>query len=391
MKYPLMRNNFSREDLDAVIRLLQQDDPILTNGPNCRAFEKEWSDWLGTEFSVFVNSGSSANLLSMTVLKIMHPDGGEIIVPPITWVSDIASVIQTGFKPVFAEIDPRTLAMDTDQIISKVTDNTRAVFLTHVQGFNGLTDKLINFLQDKNIPLIEDVCESHGATHNGKRAGSLGLMSNFSFYYAHHMSTIEGGMVCTDDDEVYETLRMLRSHGMVREASRPTTIKRYQLENPELNPKFIFAFPSYNMRNNEIGAILGHEQLKRLDENNTIRSRNQDRFLATINPAAYQTDFQVEGSSNYAFNLVLNEKDDALMKRLMNILDDNGVEFRRGSAGGGNQLRQPYLQGIVQKDAWKEFPFTDHIHFYGMYIGNFPDLTLDEVDEIVAIVNSAVE
>jgi len=391
LKYPLMRNNFSRDDLDAVIRHLQQDDPILTNGPNCRAFEKEWNDWLGTEYSVFVNSGSSANLLSMTVLKIMHPEGGEIIVPPLTWVSDIASVIQTGFKPVFADIDPRTLAMDTDRIIEKVTENTRAVFLTHVQGFNGLTEKLIDFLQDRNIPLIEDVCESHGATHNGKRVGSLGLMSNFSFYYAHHMSTIEGGMVCTDDEEVYETLRMLRSHGMVREASRPSTAERYQQENPELNPKFIFAFPAYNMRNNEIGAILGREQLKRLDTNNAIRTRNQDRFLATINPAAYQTDFLVEGSSNYAFNLVLKEKDDALIARLMNILDDNSVEFRRGSAGGGSQLRQPYLQGIVEKDAWKEFPVTDHIHFYGMYIGNFPDLTLDEVDEIVALVNSAVE
>ena len=391
LKYPLMRNNFSRSDLDAVISHLQQDDPILTNGPNCLAFEQEWNDWLGTEFSVFVNSGSSANLLSMTVLKIMYPEGGEIIVPPLTWVSDIASVLQTGFKPVFADIDPRTLAMDTDQIISKVTENTKAVFLTHVQGFNGLTDKLIDFLQDKNIHLIEDVCESHGATHNGKRAGSLGLMSNFSFYYAHHMSTIEGGMVCTNDEEVYETLRMLRSHGMVREASRPSTIQRYQLENSELNPKFIFAFPSYNMRNNEIGAILGREQLKRLDANNAIRSRNQDRFLTTINPSAYQTDFLVEGSSNYAFNLVLKDKDASLMARLMNILDENSVEFRLGSAGGGNQLRQPYLKGIVEIDAWKEFPVTDHIHFYGMYIGNFPDLTLDEVDEIVGYVNSAVE
>ena len=391
LKYPLMRNNFSRDDLDAVIRHLQQDDPILTNGPNCRAFEKEWNDWLGTEYSVFVNSGSSANLLSMTVLKIMHPEGGEIIVPPLTWVSDIASVIQTGFKPVFADIDPRTLAMDTDRVIEKVTENTKAVFLTHVQGFNGLTEKLIDYLQDRNIPLIEDVCESHGATHNGKRVGSLGLMSNFSFYYAHHMSTIEGGMVCTNDEEVYEILRMLRSHGMVRETSRPSTAERYKQENPELNSKFIFAFPGYNMRNNEIGAILGREQLKRLDTNNAIRTRNQDRFLATINPAKYQTDFLVEGSSNYAFNLVLKEKDDELMARLMNILDDSSVEFRRGSAGGGSQLRQPYLQGIVEKDAWKEFPFTDHIHFYGMYIGNFPDLTLDEVDEIVALVNSAVE
>lgn len=391
LKYPLMRNNFSRSDLDAVISHLQQDDPILTNGANCKAFEKEWNGWLGTKESVFVNSGSSANLLAMTVLKLKHPEGGEIIVPPLTWVSDIASVLQTGFKPVFADIDPRTLSMDTDRIIEKVNQNTRAVFLSHIQGFNGLTDRLLDFLEEKGIPLIEDVCESHGATHNGQRVGSFGMMSNFSFYYAHHMSTVEGGMVSTNDDETYETLRMLRSHGMVREASKQSTIERYQQENPELNPKFIFAFPAYNLRNSEIGGILGLQQLKCLDENNLIRTRNQDRFLGTINSDVYQTDFLVEGSSNYAFNLVLKEKDDELMNRLMKTLDDNSVEFRRGSAGGGNQLRQPYLQGIIEPEEWTQYPVTEHVHYYGMYIGNFPDLRLDEVDEIVEIINSAVK
>ena len=390
-KYPLMRNNFSRQDLDAVIQYLQEDNPILTNGKNCRDFEREWSNWLGTKHSVFVNSGSSANLLSMTVLKMKYPEGGEIIVPPLTWVSDIASVLQTGFTPVFADINLNTLAMDTDLIIEKITDKTRAVFLTHVQGFNGLTDKLINLLNNQNIALIEDVCESHGAKHNSKRAGSFGFMSNFSFYYAHHMSTIEGGMVCTDDDETYETLRMLRSHGMVREASDPSTVENYQKTYPALNPKFIFAFPAYNMRNNEIGAILGLEQLKRLDSNNDLRSRNQKRFLSKIDNNAYQTNFFTEGSSNYAFNLILKDADDALMARLMKTLDNNSIEYRKGSAGGGNQLRQPYLQKIVGENAWENYPITEHVHFYGMYIGNFPDLSLDEVDEIVTIINSAVQ
>jgi len=389
-KYPLMRNNFAKSDLEAVIEHLKQDDPILTNGPECRNFEKEWSHWLGTKFSVFVNSGSSANLLSMTILKLANPNGGEIIVPPLTWVSDISSVIQTGFKPVFCDINSQTLCMDPDKIIEQVNDATKGVFLTHAQGFNGLTDKLIKFLGEKGIPLIEDVCESHGATHNGKRIGSFGNMSNFSFYYAHHMSTIEGGMVCTNDEKIYEKLRMLRSHGMVRETSNSATAEYYQKNYPDLNPEFIFAFPAYNMRNNEIGGILGQRQLKRLDANNAIRSRNQERFLSKINAAAYQTDFQVQGSSNYAFNLVLKRKDDALMERLIALLKKNGVEYRRGSAGGGNQLRQPYLKDIVKKDAWEGFPVTEHIHFYGMYIGNFPDLSLKEVDEIVDIVNEAV-
>ncbi len=383
-----MRNNILREDLDAVIEHLKQDDPILTHGANVRAFEAEWSEWLGVKYSVFVNSGASANLLTMAILKIRHPEGGEIIVPPLTWISDVSSVLQNGFTPVFADIDPTTLAMDTTQILSKITDKTRAVFLTHVQGFDGLTDELIDELQRRNIPLIEDVCESHGATHNGKRVGSIGWISNFSYYYAHHMSTIEGGMVCTNDPDVYQQIRMLRSHGMVRESNDENVRAAYIAENPELNPDFTFAFAAYNMRNTEIGGIMGRSQLKRLDQIVKRRTENLVRFLEQIDASKYRTDFKLEGSSNYAFNLILKEPDDALVERLMQKMRESGVEFRRGSAGGGNQLRQPYLKGIVPNGHHLEFPETEHVHFYGFYIGNFPDLKNEEIDELCAILNS---
>ena len=387
MRFPLMRNNILREDLDSVIEHLKQDDPILTNGPNVQAFEAEWSEWLGVKYSVFVNSGSSANLLTMAILKIRHPEGGEVIVPPLTWVSDITSVLQNGFKPVFADIDPRTMAMHPGQILSKINDETRAVFLTHVQGFDGLTDHLLDELKRREIPLIEDVCESHGATHNGKRLGSLGWMSNFSFYYAHHMSTIEGGMVCTNDLKAYQQTRMLRSHGMVREANDPDLHAAYQSANPELNPDFIFAFSGYNTRNTEIGGILGRSQLKRLDHVVERRTRNFLRFLKQIDSDKYRTDFKLEGSSNYAFNLILKYPDDDLVQRLMQKMHDSGVEFRRGSAGGGNQIRQPYLKNILPDGHYREFPETEHIHFYGFYMGNFPDLGDDEVDELCSILN----
>lgn len=388
MKYPLMRNNILREDLDAVIEHLKQDDPILTHGANVRAFEQEWSDWLGVKYSVFVNSGASANLLSMAILKIRHPDGGEVIVPPLTWISDIASVLQNGFTPVFVDIDPQSLAMDTKQVLTKITDKTRAVFLTHVQGFDGLTDELLIELKQRNIPLIEDVCESHGATHNGQRLGSFGWISNFSYYYAHHMSTIEGGMVCTNDPEVYQQVRMLRSHGMVREANDPALRSAYQQAYPELNPDFIFAFPAYNTRNTEIGGIMGRSQLKRLDHNVRQRTKNLLRFLEKIDSTKYRTDFKLEGSSNYAFNLILQKPDGAFVQRLMNKMRESGIEFRRGSAGGGNQIRQPYLKGLIPENFHEQFPEVEHIHFYGFYIGNFPDLRVDEVDEICALLNS---
>ncbi len=388
MKFPLMRNNIAREDLDAVIEHLKQDDPILTNGENVRQFEYEWSKWLGVKYSVFVNSGASANLLTMAILKIRHPEGGEVITPPLTWISDVASVLQNGFTPVFADIDPKTLAMDPAEILKKITDKTRAVFLTHVQGFDGLTDELINELERRGIPLIEDVCESHGATHNGLKVGSIGWISNFSYYYAHHMSTIEGGMICTNDPVVYQQARMLRSHGMVREANDPILKAEYIDSYPELNPDFIFAYAAYNTRNTEIGGIMGRSQLKRLDKIVERRTENLHRFLQKIDYLKYRTDFKLEGSSNYAFNLILKEPDNLLVDRLMKKLRESGIEFRRGSAGGGNQIRQPYLKGIVPDGHHLNFPQTEHIHFYGFYIGNFPDLTNDEIDSICTIINS---
>ena len=388
MKFPLMRNNILREDLDALIDYLKQDDPILTNGENVKAFEKEWSAWLGVKYSVFVNSGASANLLSMALLKIRYPQGGEVIVPPLAWVSDIASVLQNGFTPVFVDIDPKTLGMDCRQIIENINENTRAVFLTHVQGFDALSDDLLFELEKRNIPLIEDVCESHGATHHGKKLGSFGWISNFSFYYAHHMSTIEGGMICTNDERVYQQARILRSHGMVRESTDVQLREQYKNDFPALNPDFIFAFPAYNVRNTELGGILGRNQLKRLDKNVIKRNENLFRFLLNIDSNIYRTDFKLEGCSNYAFNLVLKNADQNLVEKLMQKMREAGIEFRRGSAGGGNQIRQPYLSGIVPPEHHLAFPEVEHIHFFGFYIGNFPDLSFDEIDSICSVLNN---
>jgi CDP-6-deoxy-D-xylo-4-hexulose-3-dehydrase len=278
--------------------------------------------------------------------------------------------------------------MDTKDILKRITDKTRAVLQVHVQGFNGLTNELLEKLEQHNILLIEDVCESHGATHNNGKLGSFGWASNFSFYYAHHMTTIEGGMVCTNDDVVYQQLRMLRSHGMVRETDDKNLQNKYQESNPELNSDFIFAYPAYNVRNTEIGGIMGRSQLKRLDMNIERRTENLSRFLNQIDPAKYKTDFKLEGSSSYAFNLILKEADNDLARRLMSKMDECGVEFRQGSAGGGNQTRQPYLKNIVPENFHLKLPETEHIHFYGFYIGNFPDLKDHDIDSLCAILNS---
>ena len=390
LEFPLMKNNLTRRDLDLVIEHLKQDDPKLTQGINVKEFEQEWSNWLGVKYSVFVNSGSSANLLSIASIRNLFckEKGGEIIVPALTWVSDVASVIQNNFKPIFVDIDLKTLSMDNDKIIKAINKNTKAVFLTHAQGFNGLSQELLKYLKKKNIPLIEDVCESHGAFFKKKKLGSYGLISNFSFYYAHHMSTIEGGMVCTNNKKIYETARILRSHGMVRETQnikfQNEMIKKY----PKLSPQFIFLYPTFNFRNNEIGAVIGSNQLKRLDTNNLKRMNNFRLFLKLIDKSKFYNDFDVKGNSNYAFPLILKKKSLKNRDILENTMKKNKIEFRRGNAGGGNQLRQPYLKNFKKKLNLNNFKFVDHIHFYGYYIGNYPSLTKFKIKKICKILNS---
>lgn len=381
-----MRNNIPREDLQSVIQFLSDGDPILTQSRQVRAFEDEWSQWLGVRHSVFVNSGSSANLITLAALKQKFGDG-EIIVPTLTWISDIASVVQNGFDPVFVDINPRTLGMDTRQVVEKLTSRTRAVFLTHILGYNGLDDYLLDELQKRGVPLIEDVCESHGATFKGRKLGSFGLASNFSFYYAHHMSTIEGGMVSTNDAELYELLRMFRSHGMVRESVSDEVKARYKAEWPDLNPDFIFAFPAYNVRSTEINAVLGRRQLKRLDANNQLRTRNLTLFLDNLDPQRFFTDFLREGSSNYAFTLVLRNPDQPLWDRIEAELRRRRVEFRRGTSGGGNQLRQPFLRKLLP-DEYQKYPKVDHVHFFGCYIGNYPELEPEKIVVLCKLLNS---
>ena len=175
------------------------------------------------------------------------------------------------------------------------------MFITHAQGFNGLSNELLTILKKKKIHLIEDVCESHGAKFKNKKLGSYGLISNFSFYYAHHMTTIEGGMICTNDKKIYETSKILRSHGMLREAKNKALEKKLIRKYKDLSPQFIFLYPTLNFRNNEIGATIGLNQLKTLDKNNKSRSINFKYFLESLNSSKYWTNFDTAGSCNYAF------------------------------------------------------------------------------------------
>ena len=384
---PLMSDNIDKEDIKSLIEFLDQEQiPKLTNGPKVVEFENKWGEWLGTKYNLMVNSGASANELTMLALNYIHGDG-EIIVPPLTWISDVSSVIFSGFKPVFCDINLKNLSFDIDKLKKCITPKTKAIFLTHVLGINALTDELIQLCDDNNILLIEDVCESHGTTFKGQKVGSIGFASNFSFYFAHHMSTIEGGMICTNDEYFYQICRALRSHGMTREMTNETLKQQIIDENPDLNKDFIFLNPAHNFRSTEINAVLGLSQIKKLDNNNSKRVGNFNYFISKLDSNKYITDLETEGQCNYAFIIILKEGSFEKRDQLEYTLKENGIEFRRGLSGGGNQLRQPYFKKYYNIDH-SQFTNTDHIHNFSWYVGNYPTLEQEKIDKLIEVINS---
>jgi CDP-6-deoxy-D-xylo-4-hexulose-3-dehydrase len=384
---PLMEDNITKEDIGELVSFLTQEKiPKLTNGPKVLEFEKQWSEWVGVKYSLMLNSGASANELTMLAIKYMAGEG-EVIVPPLTWISDVASVLFAGLTPVFCDINLKNLSFDLDDLESKITSKTKAIFLTHVLGLNGITPRLLEICEKHDIVLIEDVCESHGSTYQGKKTGSIGFASNFSFYFAHHLSTIEGGMICTNNERFYQICRALRSHGMIREMTDESLKASIIEQNPDLNKDFIFLHPSHNFRSTEINAVLGLSQIKRLDDNNQKRIDNFNYFISKLDSQYYVTDLEMEGQCNYAFIVILKTASFAMRDRLEKVLRAEGIEFRRGLSGGGNQLRQPYFKENWNVDHSK-YPVVNHVHDFGWYIGNYPSLRRESIDTLLEILNT---
>jgi CDP-6-deoxy-D-xylo-4-hexulose-3-dehydrase len=383
---PLMNDNIDKQDIQAVIDFLSQDHiPKLTNGPKVVEFENSWGKWLGTKYNLFVNSGASANELTMLALTHMIGEG-EIIVPPLTWISDISSVLFAGHKLAFVDVNFENLSFDIEKLKTAINSNTKAIFLTHVLGINGLSDELLKICEDKNILLIEDVCESHGTTFQDCKVGNFGFASNFSFYFAHHMTTIEGGMISTNNWEFYQICRALRSHGMTREMTSDSMKISIAMDNPDLNPDFIFLRPSHNFRSTEINAVIGLSQLPKLDIKNQERISNFNYFMSKLDKNKYHTEINAEGNCNYAFIVIMKNADFTERNNLEKKLRNNGIEFRRGLSGGGNQMRQPFFKTIYTD--FSDFPNIEHIHNFSWYVGNYPGLERNKIDLLIEVLNA---
>jgi CDP-6-deoxy-D-xylo-4-hexulose-3-dehydrase len=366
-KWPLMTNNILPNDKKALVNFINRSNRF-TNGPKVKEFEKKWSKWLGVKYSTFVNSGASSNLISIHILKELNKNKKEIILPAFTWSSDVVSVINAGFKPVFVDINFENLALNEELVKKKINKNTLAIFLTHAMGYIGLSKKFLNLINNKKIYLIEDVCESHGAKLGNKKAGTFGSISNFSFYYGHHMTTIEGGMISTNSKEIDRLAKMKRGHGLLRDSQDNKFIKKIINRNKDLNNDFIFSTEGFNFRNTELSAVIGIEQLKRLNKSIKIRNQNHKLYLKLLRNDIFFKDFNLKGSSNYGLHLILKQPNSQLFKKVLHILNKNSVEYRLGSLG--NQLRQPYLNRYKKNEYLKALKKTEHMHFFSVYFGN---------------------
>lgn len=392
--WPLINDSFTPGDKKALTEFINQPNVRLTQGQKVKDFEKAWADWVGVKHSLFVNSGASANFMMFAVVnellgrQHLNKTGrkAEIITSPLGWVSDVSPVVLMNMKPVFVDVSMENMSMTYDNIKDAITEDTVAINLVHVLGFNAMSQELIDLARDRNLILIEDCCESHGATFNDKRIGSFGDMSNFSFYFGHHITTVEGGMVCTNDDKLYDYLKLFRSHGMTREASESLR-EHYIAQYPDVNPLFTFAVPGLNFRNQELNAVLGLSQLPRLDYNCAMRMNNLQQWLSELDGDLFYTNFYQEGNSNFALPLIAKSK--GKKDAICQILEHQLVEYRIGTAGGGNQVRQPYLNnGLYEYRINGSLKNTNWISEAGLYVGNHPELTDAQITDLTTRLNN---
>lgn len=367
--WKLMENIIEKDDIESLISFLNTSDRF-TNGPKVKEFEEQWSQWLNVNHSVMVNSGASGNFLTIALVKELFGIG-EVIVPSLGWSSDVSSIVQLGMTPVFVDVDPQTLGVNPASLRDALSQETKAVVIVHALGFNAITPEVKEVLDDAGVFVIEDCCESHGALLNpipGDRIGTYGDVSIFSFYFGHHITTVEGGVVSTNSEKLFQLSRMLRSHGMTREASAEVR-EQYEASYPDLNPLFTFAIAGFNFRSTELNAVIGLSQLKKLDDNILIRSKNLYTWLDNLSTEKFKVSYQRLGNSNFALPLILNAADKELKNKVCEKLNDLGVEYRLGTAGGGNLSRQPFVKKYPHRIV-DDQNVVNHIHDFGLYVGN---------------------
>ena len=369
--FPLVKNPYRSKDIFKAIKVLKTGK--LTMGTNVSSFEKEFTSKLKTNYSLMVNSGSSANLLAFQCLinpyrKKRLKIGDEIIIPSLCWSTSLWPIVQSGLKPIFVDIDKETLNINLDDLEKKISKKTKGIMLVHVLGNSTDMTKLMKIKKKYNLILIEDTCESLGAQYKNKFLGTFGEFSSYSFYASHQISSGEGGMICCKDKSDYEIIKSLRSHGWSRNLSNERKISN---NNPHLDKRFIFYNSGFNLRPTEIAGTIGRSQFKDLFKFKKIRNLNRKNIVNLFknNKKINRSIKVIKPNKNvnpswFGLPLIVNKK--KLLKKLMLRLEKNGIETR--PIISGNFLKQPSVKkyGLIKNIKFKN---ADYINNHGFFIG----------------------
>jgi CDP-6-deoxy-D-xylo-4-hexulose-3-dehydrase len=370
--YPLLEDPYRKKDLVSAIEVIKTGR--ITIGKHTINFERKFSKKINTNFSVMVNSGSSANLLALQCLinpyrKNRLKSGDSVLIPSVCWSTSLWPIIQSGLKPVFVDVDIKTLNLDLDDLSKKINKHTKALMLVHVLGNSTNMDKLMQILQKNKIILIEDTCESLGSKFKNKYLGTFGEFSSFSFYSSHQISSGEGGMICCKNFDDYEIIKSLRSHGWSRDL---INAKKISTQNRHLDSRFIFYNSGFNLRPTDVSAAIGYSQFKDMNKLINIRNINRNKIVSSLkqNPKINNNFYFIEPNKNTKpswFGIPILIKNENNRKKFLYNLEKRGVETR--PIISGNFLRQPSVikYNLVNKKS--KFHNSDIINNKGFFIG----------------------
>lgn len=367
--YPLATSSWDDLEVEAIHKVIKTG--MYTMGAHVAQYEKEFAKFLGTKYAVMCSSGSTANLLMVAALFFRKENplkrGDEVIVPAVSWSTTYYPLAQYGLKLKFVDIDIETLNFDMNALKSAITDKTRLIMTVNLLGNPNDFAKLKGLIAGKNIELVEDNCESLGATFEGKQAGTFGSMGTYSSFFSHHISTMEGGIVSTDDEELYHIILCLRAHGWTRNLPKENKVTGLKSDNP-FEESFKFVLPGYNVRPLEMSGAIGLEQIKKLQKFVDVRRENAALFQDLFsNHADFYIQKEIGKSSWFGFSFVIKPGSQANRLKLIQHLTDSGAECRPIVAG--NFAKNDVLKWF-DYEIHQSLPNADRIDAYGFFVGN---------------------
>ncbi|MDT0442710.1 DegT/DnrJ/EryC1/StrS family aminotransferase [Streptomyces johnsoniae] len=375
-RWRLADHTISREDLAALADWLGSD-PWLAQGKLVADLERRWSERIGVRGSVMVNSGSSANLAALVAAGRAKPGPLRVGAPAVARATTISPALLLGHEVVLFDVDRTTLGIDSAAACAAMErGEIDVLFVVHLLGLNALTPDLVATAARHGVILLEDCCEAAGTRFADAHVGTAGLAGTFSFYFGQHVATVEGGMVSSDDPEVLDGLRLLRSHGLAGESEH---FDRFAADHPDVDPRFLFMVPGLNLRSTDLNALLGLRQLDRLDGAIRRRNANLAHFLRVLPPYLWR-DYATEGASSFTLPLIAEDTDGA--RRARSAAERLGIEARPIVAG--NLLAQPFVRTSDRVRAAAPTPVADHVHRHGFYIGNGPHVSAEMLDALGA-------